>query len=275
LAKKVLIANVIGAHADAIFAMEYSEIGSINLWIGALAYTFQIYFDFAGYSDMAIGLGKMMGFKFPENFDSPYASLNISEFWRRWHITLGNFMKDYLYIPLGGNRTSSKFRLYFNLFIVFLLSGFWHGASWNFILWGMFHGLFLILDRLFLVKLLTKLGRFIATLFTFIVVLFGWVLFKIEAIGELLIYIENMFNFSSSEEILLDKSIIVSMIVASIFSFLVSFKFGKKISSWFYDMESVSLKKHLVSIGISLFLGFWSISSIVASDFNPFIYFRF
>jgi alginate O-acetyltransferase complex protein AlgI len=133
----------------------------------------------------------------------------------------------------------------------------------------------LILDRLFLVKLLSKLGRFVSTIFTFFVVLIGWVLFKIESIESLFLYLKNMFNFSSSEEVLIDKSIIVTLIVAGLFSFLVSFKFGKKISSWFYEMDSVSVKKHLVYIVISLFLGFWSISSIVASDFNPFIYFRF
>ena len=131
LAKKVLIANVMGAQADLIMNQPVSEIGFLMAWVGILAYTFQIYFDFAGYSDMAIGLGRMMGFSFPENFNNPYISKNISEFWRRWHITLGQWMKDYLYIPLGGNRVDNKMRLYFNLWFVFLISGLWHGASWN------------------------------------------------------------------------------------------------------------------------------------------------
>ena len=149
LAKKVLIANVMAEQADLIFGSDYSVLSTTNAWLGMLAYTFQIYFDFSGYSDMAIGLGKMMGFKFPENFNSPYVARSISEFWRRWHITLGDFMRDYLYIPLGGNRVKLKYRLYFNLWIVFILSGLWHGASWNYLIWGAYHGVFLILDRLF------------------------------------------------------------------------------------------------------------------------------
>ena len=142
LAKKVLIANVMAEQADAILNGSLSDLSTPAAWVGILAYTFQIYFDFSGYSDMAIGLGKMMGFHFPENFQSPYTSTSISEFWRRWHITLGGFMRDYLYIPLGGNRVSPV-RLYFNLWLVFLLSGLWHGASWNFVIWGAYHGLFL------------------------------------------------------------------------------------------------------------------------------------
>jgi len=152
LAKKVLIANVMGAEADRIFAMNADDMTTPIAWIGVIAYAFQIYFDFAGYSDMAIGIGKMIGFSFPENFNNPYISQSISEFWRRWHLTLSRWMKDYLYIPLGGNRVATKRRLYFNLWIVFLISGLWHGAAWTFIIWGAFHGLFLILDRLFLLK---------------------------------------------------------------------------------------------------------------------------
>ncbi len=159
LAKKVLIANVMAQQADIIFDGDLATMSSSAAWIGIIAYTFQIYFDFSGYSDMAIGLGRIMGFRFPENFDSPYTSKSISEFWRRWHITLGTFMRDYLYIPLGGNRVSNKARLYANLWIVFILSGLWHGASWNFVIWGAFHGIFLILDRLFLIRLLDKLGQ--------------------------------------------------------------------------------------------------------------------
>lgn len=141
LSKKVLIANVLGAEADKAFAFSQDELTSNIAWIGILAYTFQIYFDFSGYSDMAIGLGRMMGFKFPENFNNPYVSQNITEFWRRWHITLGRFMRDYLYIPLGGNRVTVS-RMYFNLAFVFIVSGFWHGAAWNFLIWGAYHGFF-------------------------------------------------------------------------------------------------------------------------------------
>src|SRR5690606_8522302 len=160
LGKKVLIANVVGEQADLIMNQPVENITFISSWIGILAYTFQIYFDFAGYSDMAIGLGKMMGFSFPENFNNPYTSKSITEFWRRWHMTLGQWMRDYLYIPLGGNRVDSKTRLYFNLWFVFLVSGLWHGASWNFVIWGAFHGFFLILDKIFLLQVLNKIGGF-------------------------------------------------------------------------------------------------------------------
>src|SRR5690554_4787370 len=154
LSKKVLIANVLGEFVDTTFSNSISEASSGLLWLTIIAYSFQIYFDFSGYSDMAIGLGRMIGFRFPENFNNPYISQNITEFWRRWHITLSEWMKDYLYIPLGGNRVSSVYRLYFNLIVVFLISGFWHGANWTFIVWGAWHGLFLILDRVFLIKIM-------------------------------------------------------------------------------------------------------------------------
>ncbi|MFA6950343.1 MAG: MBOAT family O-acyltransferase, partial [Lentimicrobiaceae bacterium] len=163
LAKKVLIANQMGLQADTIFAMNYADLDSATAWVGILAYTFQIYFDFSGYSDMAIGIGKMIGFKFPENFNSPYVSQSISEFWRRWHISLGAWMRNYLYIPLGGNRVATKRRLYFNLWFVFLASGLWHGASWSFVLWGAYHGFFLVLERGFLLKVYEKIGKLPST----------------------------------------------------------------------------------------------------------------
>ncbi|MCQ2284137.1 MAG: MBOAT family protein, partial [Bacteroidales bacterium] len=151
LAKKVLIANILGEQVDSFYAMPHEIVTGSTARIAALAYTFQIYFDFSGYSDMAIGLGYLLGFQFPENFNSPYTSQSISEFWRRWHMTLGAWFKDYLYIPLGGNRMK-PFRNYLNLGIVFLVCGIWHGAGWNFILWGIWHGFFIISDKLFLNK---------------------------------------------------------------------------------------------------------------------------
>ncbi|MCD4735918.1 MAG: MBOAT family protein, partial [Bacteroidales bacterium] len=162
LAKKVLIANVMGEHVDAVFELSPEQLTTLTTWIGILAYAFQIYFDFSGYSDMAIGLGRMMGFDFPENFRNPYISQSITEFWRRWHITLGKWMRDYLYIPLGGNRGSGM-RTYFNLWVVFLISGLWHGAAWNFVLWGVFHGFFLVMERLFLLKFYVRAGKFVST----------------------------------------------------------------------------------------------------------------
>ena len=275
LAKKVLIANVMAEQADLIFNNELSGISTSTAWIGVLAYTFQIYFDFSGYSDMAIGLGKMMGFTFPENFDSPYISRSISEFWRRWHMTLGTFMKDYLYIPLGGNKVSSKYRLYLNLWIVFLISGLWHGASWNFILWGAYHGLFLILDRLFLIQLLNKAGRFVSTLFTFFIVMMGWVIFRLESIDSIGIYLNHLFSFQNNLEFETIPAFKLILVLALIFSFIAAFNFGKKLSQFFFESIIYKTYQHILFTIASVILYVLCISSITSSGFNPFIYFRF
>lgn len=275
LAKKVLIANVMAEQADLIFDGELSDISMGTAWIGMLAYTFQIYFDFSGYSDMAIGLGRMMGFRFPENFDSPYISKNISEFWRRWHITLGSFMRDYLYIPLGGNRVKSKGRLFFNLWIVFLLSGLWHGASWNFVIWGAYHGLFLILDRLFLIRILNKMGTIVSTLVTFIIVMIGWVIFRLEDLSLIKVYLSRLFSF----EFTLDSSAVPAFwfiaIIAIFFSFFTAFKRGVKIEKFVFYQESLKISNHYVFTVVSIVLLIMSLISITSSGFNPFIYFRF
>ncbi len=275
LAKKVLIANVMAEQADLILDGSYSELSTANAWLGILAYTFQIYFDFSGYSDMAIGLGRMMGFRFPENFNSPYTAQNISEFWRRWHITLGGFMKDYLYIPLGGNKVSTKSRLYFNLWIVFLLSGLWHGASWNFVIWGAFHGFFLILDRIFLIKLLQKAGKIPSVFFTFFVVVISWTIFRIQDFDMLVTYLKTMFSFHGNINLQLIPSFNFVVIFAVIFSFIVLSKFGKKLEDFFYHRESYSLKNHFGMITLSVVFFLLSLASITSSGFNPFIYFRF
>jgi len=275
LAKKVLIANVMAEQADLIFDSDYSLLSMPNAWLGMLAYTFQIYFDFSGYSDMAIGLGKMMGFTFPENFNSPYVSRSISEFWRRWHITLGDFMKDYLYIPLGGNRVSSKYRLYFNLWIVFILSGLWHGASWNYVIWGAYHGVFLILDRLFLQQFLNKIGKFPSILITFIFVMIGWVIFKVEELAELKIYLSKLVQ--PFDKIEFDSNPAFNLVVcfAILFAFITSLKFGKKLGTFMFERNSYNLKNHIALTVISMMLFIVSLSSITSSGFNPFIYFRF
>lgn len=275
LAKKVLIANVMAEQADLVFNNELSGVSTSTAWIGILAYTFQIYFDFSGYSDMAIGLGKMMGFTFPENFDSPYISRSISEFWRRWHMTLGTFMKDYLYIPLGGNKVSSKYRLYLNLWIVFLISGLWHGASWNFILWGAYHGLFLILDRLFLIKLLNKAGRIASTLFTFFIVMMGWVIFRLESIDSIGIYLNHLFSFQNNLEFETIPAFKLILVLALIFSFITAFNFGKKLSQFFFESNIYKSHQHILFTIASVILYVLCISSITSSGFNPFIYFRF
>lgn len=276
LAKKVLIANVLGEQADAILNLPPESITFWASWIGMLAYTFQIYFDFAGYSDMAIGLGKIMGFSFPENFDSPYISRSITEFWRRWHMTLGQWMRDYLYIPLGGNRVKSKTRLLFNLWFVFVISGLWHGASWNFVIWGAYHGVFLIIERLFLSKLLVKIGTIPSLIYTFLVVLIGWVFFRIEKLETAKLVLQKMFSFDFQpliEPISLPFKVI--LIVAVIFSFLGIFKRAQAWQNHVFFNQSPSLPWYLGYLSIALILFVLSLSAISAENFNPFIYFRF
>jgi alginate O-acetyltransferase complex protein AlgI len=275
LAKKVLIANVMGEYADSIISDDFESQGTITLWFGILAYTFQIYFDFSGYSDMAIGLGKMMGFKFPENFESPYASKSITEFWRRWHITLGAFMRDYLYIPLGGSKVDSVWRLYFNLWFVFLVSGLWHGASWSFVLWGAYHGLFLVLERAFLLKIYKKTPNIFRVLTTFFIVVIGWVFFRIEKIDLAFDYLTKLFDFSSCSLPSINNQTNIMFYVAIFFSFFTLLPIGKKVQSYFFDRSSYSSFEHVTLFILSIFLFLLCLSVLTASGFNPFIYFRF
>ena len=284
LSKKVLIANVLGAEVDRIFALDALSLSSGLAWTGIIAYAFQIYFDFSGYSDMAIGLALLIGFKFPENFNNPYISQSITEFWRRWHMTLGRFMREYLYIPLGGNRVSTA-RLYFNLWIVFFLSGLWHGAAWNFIAWGAFHGLFLVADRLFLLKFLEKIGNVPAMFFTFFVSLIGWVLFRSANIWYALDYLKTMFSFSGSgQPVEFDQKFIVILCVAVIFSFIGAFK---GMEAWQERVLGMGAWRHggieagkrgsgeLWKLGFTLLFFLFSLAAVISSGFNPFIYFRF
>jgi alginate O-acetyltransferase complex protein AlgI len=274
LAKKTIIANTLGMQADAVFKLAPEEIDTAAAWIGALAYTFQIYFDFSGYSDMAIGLGKIMGFKFPENFNNPYISGSITEFWRRWHITLGTWMKNYLYIPMGGNKVSNS-KLYRNLILVFLFSGLWHGASWNFVLWGAYHGLFLVLERLFLGKVFDKLGKFISIPITFIIVITGWVLFRNEDLGFAVHVIKQMYSFEFfHSKFVLNNDFITMAIVATLISFFAISSKTKEIQNKIYGEDfSNSAKWAVLVTGVVLY--YVSLSYVSALDFNPFIYFRF
>lgn len=274
LSKKVLIANVMGAKADEIIGMGGGDISTPVAWIGMLAYTFQIYFDFSGYSDMAIGLGRMMGFKFPENFNNPYISKSITEFWQRWHITLGTWMRDYLYIPLGGNRVSAQ-RMYFNLWFVFVVSGLWHGASWNFVLWGIFHGVFLVIERLFLGKLLKKSGAVFSLIYTFIITVLGWVIFRIEDAGAAFVYYKKMLAFDmEGNSVLFETKFKVIFGIAVFFSFFILFPFGKKIQDYVFG-EKYSNGFMLLMFIISWLLFAVCVGAITTSSFNPFIYFRF
>jgi len=275
LAKKVLIANVMGKYADMYMSQNLMDLSSSEAWIGLLAYSFQIYFDFAGYSDMAIGIGRMIGFSFPENFNNPYVSKNITEFWRRWHMTLSAWMRDYLYIPLGGSRVDTKLRLFMNLWIVFLISGLWHGASWNFVIWGAYHGLFLVLDRLFLKKLLDKSGAIFSTIFTFLVAILGWVVFRLETFDEAMIYYGRLFAFNFDGIDFSNKiDLIIILLFAVFFSFITITRFGRKLEQKVY-FESYNLKRFIVMGVITVLLFALSLGSLSATGFNPFIYFRF
>jgi len=275
LAKKVLIANTMAFKADEIFNMSPDNLTSGLAWLGMLTYTFQIYFDFSGYSDMAIGLGKMLGFKFPENFDNPYTSKSITEFWRRWHMTLGNWMKNYLYIPLGGNKVNSNARLYLNLCIVFLVSGFWHGAAWTFIFWGAYHGLWLVLERVFLLKVYNKIGKLLSTIICFLLIAIGWVFFRADHISDAFHFIRKLFSFDfSMPPHFINNEFTFYFILAILFSFFTSFAIGNKIQQKVY-YSYYGLGGNLVFSLLACTLFTLSLASITSSGFNPFIYFRF
>ena len=193
LCKKVIIANNVGRLFDMVTSMDITGISMGLAWLGIFAYSMQIYFDFSGYSDMAIGLGRMFGFQFPENFRYPYVSKSITEFWRRWHITLGSWFREYVYIPLGGSRVRPV-RAYFNIFVVWMLTGLWHGASWNFVMWGLYFAVLLIVEKRFLGKLLAKTG-FFANIYAMLMVTLGWVLFSLDNTADIFSYLKAMFNF--------------------------------------------------------------------------------
>ena len=275
LGKKVLIANVLGNAADQIFDLPLVELSTTYAWLGAVSYTFQIYFDFSGYSDMAIGLGLMMGFRFPENFNNPYTALSIADFWRRWHITLGAWMRQYLYIPLGGNRVDNAWRLYFNLWLVFLASGLWHGAAWGFIIWGAYHGFFLVVERLFLGRWLQRAGK-AAVLYTFTVVVVGWVFFRLEYLHLSLQYLHHMFSWQPFSTLRWqpDPQFWTILILATLFSFIVLFRPGHRLHNIVYT-TSRSVAMHVCMTMVAMLLCILSVASITNSSFNPFIYFRF
>ena len=287
LSKKILIADVIGLQVDEILgaaslsSVQLSEIASRmatldtgTAWLVALAYTFQIYFDFAGYSDMAIGLGRIMGFKFPENFDNPYTSRSITEFWHRWHITLGAFIMNYLYIPLGGNRRG-KGRMYLNLWICFLLSGLWHGASWNFVVWGALHGFFICADKLFLNKAMKKIGTVPSVILTFLTVCVIWMFFRINDIGLAWTFITRMFVFDFEGFAFHGNALIYTiMVVATFFSFLTLTSWGKRIEQKVYYID-FSDRQHIWVWIAAAILFIFCVAALNASSFSPFIYFRF
>jgi alginate O-acetyltransferase complex protein AlgI len=276
LGKKVFIANVVGQQADAIFAIDPAQLTTPIAWLGALAYTLQIYFDFSGYSDMAIGISTMLGFKIPENFNNPYISRSVTEFWKRWHITLGNWMKNYLYIPLGGNRVA-KYRVLINLFIVFVLSGLWHGAGWNFVLWGVYFVIFLVMERIFMRdKTPHKVVSYLGLIYTFLVVVVGWVFFRIEDINAAFKYIETMFSFNFNHDyvFIYKPGFVFFFMIGLFFSFCT---LSNKISIFqkrFFDGALTKSEFFIYSVmGIACYL--FCLVYLSSGQFNPFIYFKF
>lgn len=272
LAKKVLLANNIGMVWTEIKAMDYSTISVATAWLGIIAFAFQIYFDFSGYSDMATGLGKMLGFEFPKNFDHPYISKSISEFWRRWHITLGSWFRSYVYIPLGGNR-NGNFKTYRNLFITWALTGLWHGASWNFILWGLFFGVLIIIERLGFGKILEKLPSAVSMLYTFVMVLFGWVLFDTDTLADAGRYYAAMFGAGGSLVDSYARYTIASNAVMLTLCILISGGLGSRLISFCEEKN----KRASAVAGVAVKIGGLLICTayLVGATYNPFLYFRF
>ncbi len=270
LAKKVILANPIGAFAETIYAGNSEIYGTAFYWLAALALALQIYFDFSGYSDMAIGLGRIFGFHFLENFRYPYVSVSITDFWRRWHISLSTWFRDYIYIPLGGNRTK-KCRWIFNICCVWTLTGFWHGAEWNFLLWGLYYAVLLLMEKLFLHKLLDRLPRFVGWLYAFVLILIGWVLFNTDSLTEIGIILRQMFVFVPTDMIRVigaDSTILYGLIYIPL-----------GIICMFPWCEKIQIKQNMAT-DIALNFGALAllllcITFIVSSSYNPFIYFRF
>ncbi len=278
LGKKILLANNIGMLWDSIKVMDPNGLPAVTAWIGVLAFAFQIYFDFSGYSDMAIGLGKMLGFHFLENFNYPYLSKNITEFWRRWHISLGTWFRDYVYIPLGGNRCSAGKQIR-NIAIVWLLTGFWHGAEWNFILWGAYFGVLLIIEKKFLLKFLDRMPGFLQHSYAIVIVLISWVIFELN-INQILPYLKAMFAAGGgiyNEQTLYILSSYLPMLV--ILTIAVT-DWPKRIVTKLQHV--VCQRKNIIAFGyvlleLSLLIGgiMIGLAYLVNSSYNPFLYFRF
>ena len=269
LNKKILIANSVAPLADMAFLFNVNSISTSDAWIGALAYMIQIYFDFSAYSDMAIGLAAMAGFRFHENFNSPYKATSIQDFWRRWHISLSSWLRDYVYIPLGGSRVAT-YRIYFNLVFVFFLCGLWHGANMTFVIWGLYNGLFLILERVFLKDVLAKLPKVLTHSYALIVVLVGWVIFRADNIEHALEYLKVMFTVSNLDNVSLVEGKFVNY-VALILGFLVAFSSLLSFSS----SDAYEQKTHIKSYIVHAILVFFSVIILFFNAQNPFIYFNF
>ena len=278
LGKKVLLSNSLGMLADSVFGMQTYQLAVVSTWLGILAYSLQIFFDFSGYSDMAIGLGKMFGFEFLENFNYPYISQSASEFWRRWHISLGSWFRDYVYFPLGGSRRGNV-RTYINLFIVWFLTGFWHGASWTFIAWGLYFGLLIGMEKSYLGKLLNKVPRFVRHIYLLLVVMIGWVFFRADSFSYSIEFIKNMFFMGTN---VIFDGVAASYINDYWFVLVLSMIFCMPIVDWFRRKIEVANDKILESnisyvLNSVVYTGIFLIVifKLVNSTYNPFLYFRF
>ncbi len=276
LGKKVLLANNIGLIWTQISALGQDQMTVLGAWIGIAAFTFQIYFDFSGYSDMAIGLGKMFGFTFLENFDYPYISKSITEFWRRWHISLGTWFREYVYIPLGGNRNGIGKQLR-NIAVVWLLTGFWHGASWNFVAWGLYYCVLLVFEKLFLLRVLKRIPVFFAHLYTVLAFTVGWVIFAFDSLGDGLQYLQTMFGFAGvpladnrSLYLLLTNAVMLVILVLA--STPLPAKLANRVGSKLQNhVVTSTIMENVVLAGMFLI----SVAYLVDSTYNPFLYFRF
>ena len=273
VAKKTLIADTVATGADQVFTADPAAIGFNNAWAGVLLFAFQIYFDFSGYSDMAIGIARMLGFRLRENFDMPYISCSITEFWRRWHISLTTWIREYLYIPMGGNRVSPG-RLYFNLWICFLASGLWHGAAWTYVIWGGYNGLFLVLERLFLLRVLERMPRLVANLITFAIVVVGWTIFRAHSMDQAIVLFRAMVHPglpSHVTGVLITPDVKIAGVVAAVicamprvpgFHRLRHYAFA--VPGWKLSLETAMSLMFVLGVG-----------KAVADPFRPFLYFRF
>jgi alginate O-acetyltransferase complex protein AlgI len=286
LSQKVLVANTVAPLADHAFGLPTAGLEPTTAWLGAFAYSLQIYFDFCGYSNMAIGLAFLLGFTFPKNFDHPYVSRSVTEFWRRWHISLSSWFRDYVYIPLGGNR-AGRLKTVRNLLVVFLLTGFWHGAAWNFVAWGLYHGGFLLLERFGLGKALHRAPRPIAHGYALLAVMVGWVLFRANSLGQALHYWQAMADLRAAQppdvglRLLLDKEMIAALVLGSVFAMPLLPWLGERLR-----LPRLSPSPHLparldthgvhvlsvtvLAAGLAL-----SLAKLAGSSLNPFLYFRF
>ena len=271
LGKKVLLANQIGALWTEIYGLGGMS-SALTAWLGAAAFTFQIYFDFSGYSDMAIGLGKMFGFKFPENFRYPYESVSITDFWRRWHITLSTWFKEYLYIPLGGNRRGLA-RQALNLLIVWSLTGFWHGAGWNFVMWGLYYFVILFIEKLFLLKALDKLPKLLRHLYSLLLIVIGWVIFACDDMSVLLPYLGSMFGANGALGGL-DVYWLITKLVLLVICAVASTQMPKKL---FASVTGAMNEKAAFAVKsvLAVALLVLSMAFLIGDSYNPFLYFRF